>query len=141
VPRRWRCSVTSCDRGVFTNQIVGYIPADELGHLTLPVRANHTIEDWYVATPDGQGGCSRDLDATLITSGGPETYACFALTIITNQTSYTLQAPGTGVARLGNKAGAYTAPSLVYFAMEKLTTPGCDAPLGEDVLYVINYHL
>lgn len=133
--------VTGCDKGAFTEQIIGHIPSDRHRHPALPIRSNHTVEDWYAITPQAEG-CEPDLDFRFITSGGTRSGQCFQATFFTNQNSYSLQTTGSGVVTLGPKSNAYTTPSTIYVKVEKLTDePGCDAARNEDVLYIINYHL
>jgi hypothetical protein len=134
---------TSCDGGAFTNQIVGALPSDRRGHPDLAIRNNHSVEDWYAIAPRGETGCSRDLNFQLITAGRVAGVGdCFQATFITSQGRFAVHAASGGVATLGNRAAAYTVPSTIYVVVEKLTEPeDCAAPIDDNVVYFINYHL
>jgi hypothetical protein len=137
-----RGAVTACDGGLFTQQISGYLPADQRPHLDVSLQGNNTAEDWYVVTPLGELGCTDDLDFRLITSGGPESSACFVVTFFTNQGAYSVEAQGTGSAAHGSVPHAYAPGAPIYILVEKTPLPaGCGAAVLEDVLYVVDYHL
>jgi hypothetical protein len=136
-------SVSACDLGAFTHQIIGNIPSDQREHPALSLRANDTVEDWYAMTPQGEAGCTRDLAFQLITtSDGLESGPCFIATFFTDQGKFAAETTNDGVATFAAEADAYTTPSTIYVKVDKrVDAPGCAARLNENVLYFINYHL
>jgi hypothetical protein len=133
---------TDCSDSSSQNSFGGLILSDTRPHLNPAVAAFDAkvgaAPHWFSVYSSGGALCEDDFALSLTVTGGGAV-PCYTATILTDKTSSTITATGSGSASSSGPAGSYSDGSTIYFKVEKTCSTASVG--GADVMYTVSYHL
>lgn len=127
-----------CSDGGSQQNMTGIIDSDTRTHS--PVingfnAATGSAPDFFRLFADG-GACYNDLNLNFSVSGSSQP-ACYRLSAITSDGTYSCQSNGAGTCNISNGSGSYSDDTDMYFRIEKT----CGTNVIEHVTYTVSGHL